>query len=85
MKANKNNCHSTLFEQIGECMLDVYFSSELEKARVIEVPKVWRENGKQYVVTAIGSNGTCDCLKTVKAPRGVNVYILGSYSIEYYD
>lgn len=45
-------------------------------ARVIEFPKVWRENGKQYEVCrcTYDHNGDSDDHVTIRAPYGVSVY-----------
>lgn len=45
-------------------------------ARVIEFPKVWREDGKQYKLCSCSydHNGNSDDHVTIRVPRGVSVY-----------
>jgi hypothetical protein len=45
-------------------------------ARVIEFPKVWREDGKQYRVTMCdyNHNGNSDDYVTIRVPCGVNAF-----------
>lgn len=45
-------------------------------ARVIEFPKVWREDGKQYRVSMCSytHNGNSDDHVTIRVPYGVNAY-----------
>ena len=46
-------------------------------ARVIEFPKVWREDGKQYKVSGCGytHNGNSDDHITIRVPYGVGTYV----------
>ncbi len=94
MKLNKDNCYSYyLNDYDGErtCSLKAEtWRDDFPKARVIEVPKVWREDGKQYKVTRIsigGGPGTpLDGIPfIVKAPRGCDVSCVYCERIEYYD
>lgn len=87
MKANKDNCsvsyHGTEGVSLG---MYNYISGNTDlKPRVIEVPKVIREDGKQYKVwsfTAPFLDNHC----VIKAPWGCRVDTHGGdYEVEYYD
>lgn len=84
MKANKENCSSILdYPYIGECYLDMVSHID-SKIRVVEVPKYWREDGKQYKVTSF-SGPVPDGKLVIKAPRGCYVSQSGDTTVEYYD
>lgn len=91
MKLNKDNCIATCSDQQSNAILEAMtWDSSFPKARVIEVPKVWRENGKQYKVDFVTiSAGPFSALEgidfTVKAPRGCSVNCHWTNRIEYYD
>lgn len=91
MRLNKDNCHAKCYDSLGEASLEAKtWDSSFPKARVIEVPKIWREYGKQYKVTdATISGGYGTALDgtsfIVKAPIGCNVNSPWAERIEYYD
>lgn len=90
MKLNKDNCVATCYD-MGTASLEAKtWDSGFPKARVIEVPKVWREDGKQYRVDHVyisgGSNTALEGVDyVVKAPRGCSVTSSFASKIEYYD
>ena len=65
------------------------YANNFPKARVVEVPKVWRMNGKQYEVRRVelraGSGSALGDNFIVKAPRGCDVNCPWALKIEYYD
>jgi hypothetical protein len=94
MKLDKTNCIAQTddYVNVGTCRIEgpVGYEniSKAEKARVFEIPKVWRENGKQYKVVYAHINdykdNSSEWSKTVvKAPIGCEVSTL--YQVEYYD
>lgn len=93
MKLNKDNCLATCYEFYSGNTASLEaktWDSSFPKARVIEVPKVWRENGKQYKVDFVTiSAGSISALEgvdfVVKAPRGCRVNCPYASEIEYYD
>lgn len=91
MRLNKDNCNANCYDSLGTASLEAEtWRSSFPKARVIEVPKIWRENGKQYKVTnAHISGGVATVLDgtsfIVKAPIGCDVNCPWAERIEYYD
>jgi len=86
MRLNKDNCHANCYDTLGTAILEANtWDSSFLKARVIEVPKIWRENGKQYIVDFVTIAVYSELKYTVKAPRGCTVNSSGAYKIEYYD
>lgn len=87
MKLNKDNCRLSFYNDWeGTAHLEAMTrDSSFHKARVIEVPKVWRENGKQYKVDFVAIMGLEDVDFIVKAPRGCSVCCGCASKIEYYD
>lgn len=88
MKANKENCRSSLdYPRTGECSLRMVMSEYDPKIRVIEVPKYWREYGKQYKVSHfLFENARVNEKLVIKAPRGCTVSKVWSHpTVEYYD
>ena len=84
MKATKEYCSSILDSpRTGECYLN-WWKNPTGKPRVIEVPKVWREYGKQYKVTEFLAP-VLDNHCVIKAPSGCRVKYYGDYEVEYYD
>lgn len=49
MKANKDNSEIRMTFD-GDCSIEYKGSTDI---RVLEIPKVWRENGKQWRVTNV--------------------------------
>lgn len=91
MKLNKDNSWASLSSYSNEASLNADTCNDsFPKARVIEIPKVWREDGKQYkVISAHISGGVGTALYgtsfIVKAPIGCNVNCPYAERIEYYD
>lgn len=88
MKLDKNNCRSSYLSNVcGTASIEAAtWSGDWSKVRVVEVPKVWREDGKQYKVTFV-TISLYDNLYPfiVKAPRGCTVNAHNASSVEYYD
>lgn len=91
MKLNKDNCIvSSWDDDLKQIYLEVCtIREEFSKARVIEVPKVWRWYGKQYKVKEVYINSYPSKLVRgqyiVKVPSGCYVYCSDAKDIEYYD
>lgn len=91
MRLNKDNCYADCYDSLGTATLVAEtWDSSFPKARVIEVPKIWRENGKQYKVTYARINGGVATVLDgtsfiVKAPIGCNVNCPWAERIECYD
>lgn len=93
MKLNKDNCRATCYEYYSGNTASLEantWDSSFPKARVIEVPKIWRENGKQYKVDYVFIDaGSLSVLEgvdfVVKAPIGCTVNCPWASKIEYYD
>ena len=85
MRLTKDNCRADCSDSFGkyECDLTLYPSDIPNNTKVIEVPKVWRENGKQYKVTHLTLLAVHGI--TIRAYRDCNVWGAGSCDIEYYD
>lgn len=58
-------------------MISYYPGTFNPVARVIEFPKVWREDGKQYKVCSCGytHNGSSDDHVTIRVPYGVSTHV----------
>lgn len=91
MKLNKDNSWATFSSYSNEASLNAEtWKDSFPKARVIEIPKVWREDGKQYKVTYASIRGggatVLDGISfIVKAPIGCDVNCPYAERIEYYD
>ena len=90
MKLNKENCRASLCVNGTAGLEAMTRDKSFPKARVIEVPKVWREGGEQYKVTWVSiSAGWYTALEgidfIVKAPYGCNVICPWAKEIVYYD
>lgn len=89
MKLTHDNCRAKLhdvYEPYTASLEAETWNGDWSKVKVVEVPKVWRSNGKQYKVTFVTIT-LYGHPYSVKAPRGcdVNCYGNGCTSIEYYD
>lgn len=91
MKLNKDNSYASLSSYSNEASLTAEtWKDSFPKARVIEIPKVWREDGKQYKVTYASISGSGETVLygtsfIVKAPSGCSVNCPYAERIEYYD
>ena len=72
MKVNKENSScSPRYDGTCKIWSNHSLKREWANARVIEVPKVWRENGKQYEVTEFsGPIITLEHDGIIKLPKG---------------
>lgn len=70
-----DDVHTTLYNYSMTVSIDYRPGSYDPVARVIEFPKVWREDGKQYKVYSCSyyHNGNFDDHVTIRVPYGVNV------------
>jgi hypothetical protein len=91
MKLNKDNSYASLSSYYNEARLTAEtWKDSFPKARVIEIPKVWREDGKQYKVISANIGGGHETVLygtsfIVKAPSGCSVNCPYAERIEYYD
>ena len=87
MKLDKSNCDASCYDDGTAFIKNAYWRVDFTKVKVFEIPKVWRENGKQYKVTDayIDLEGGDYHLFTVKAPKGCKVHSIVLATIEYYD
>ena len=87
MKVTKEYCDVYLdTPNKGECnVYMIYYHND--NVRVIEVPKVWRHDGKQYKIKEfIGPSLSEDSHYVIRAPMGCRVfYCGGKCEIEHYD
>lgn len=90
MKITKEN--SRVFSHCDyDCSCWIQMSEAPSKGtKVVEVPKVWRENGKQYKVTTFGPEINFDNTTKIilKAPYGceiVGLFWNKYYTVERYD
>lgn len=84
MKVSKDNSFAHL-NYDGTCSVTMRNSDAASNARVIEVPKVWREGGKQYKVEHFEGPWTDKENQIIRAPRGCSVFTICYQVIEYYD
>ena len=92
MRLDKTNSYCSRRDDYdGTCWIEgpnnYALNEKIMKARVYEVPKVWREDGKQYIVKYANISywkEYDEWSKTiVKVPRGCDVNTV--YKVEYYD
>lgn len=93
MKLTKENATASCYEfSYGkECTVSMELRPSLG-TKVVEVPKFWRENGKQYKVTKFGAllpSDYFDYKILLRVPWGCEVFhrsfMETNYKIEYYD
>lgn len=92
MKADKENCWIYTDDNYKTCEMVfkwTYYSDDV-LPRVILVPKVYREDGKQYKVEYFNSpvipHTPKGHITTIKAPKGCKVNLhLNTSVVEYYD
>lgn len=87
MKITKENSTGDCSE--SECWVHMKCAPSLG-TKVVEVPKFWRENGKQYQVTAFSPEINWDNENKIilRAPRSceiVGLYVRKYYEVERYD
>ena len=76
-----------LYEYKNEAFVTYSPSSYETSARVVEFPKVWREDGKQFSVTncSYTHNGDREDKVTVRIPKVADYYVyFCDYTIERY-
>ena len=88
MKITKENSTGHCDEVTG-CRVHMKCAPSLG-TKVVEVPKFWRENGKQYQVTAFSLEINLDNKNKIiiRAPWGCNIDLFGCrdyYKVERYD
>ena len=91
MKADKENCWIYTDDNYKTCEMVfkwTYYSDD-DHPRVILVPKVYREDGKQYKVeyfqAPVIPHTPKGHITTIKAPKGCKVELFLNCVVEYYD
>lgn len=72
MKLNKNNCKAITYDYQKECSLLTSMTEFTNRINVIEVPKIWREDGKSYRVKDVEVAGWGYNV-TLRAPFGCEI------------